>query len=109
MGLEAERQNIGRQSLDRGVAEQGIRRAPKLYRNLGRACRQALASAQIERHAGPSPIVDGELERQISFSPGIRRNVWLVPVSRNLLSAHAPTARLATDCVLRRDAMYSSK
>src|SRR5258708_10062615 len=78
-----------------------------MHRNLGCACRQALASAHIERHAGPPPIVDVELESHISLSSGIQCNVRLVPVSRNFLSEHDPAAILASYYVLRRDGMDS--
>ena len=45
------------------VAEEHERRALELDRDLGDALRQALAGAQVERHAGPAPVVDEQLER----------------------------------------------
>ena len=39
-------------------AEELVRRGAELDRDLGHALRQALARAQVERHAGPAPVVE---------------------------------------------------
>ena len=96
---------FGGQSLDRGVAKECVGRLTELHRDLGRACRQVLAGAQIEWHAGPAPIVDAELERDIGFGCGIRRDVGLVPVVPNFSAEHHPAAVLAAHRILRRDGM----
>src|SRR5262249_21099406 len=48
--LDAERQNVRRQSLDRGVAKERIGRLTKMNRDLGRAGGKVLAGAEIEWH-----------------------------------------------------------
>src|SRR5215510_5633004 len=65
--LDAQRQDVRGQSLDRGVAKEGVGRLTKLHRDLGVAGREVLAGAEIEWHAGPAPVVDAELERGIGF------------------------------------------
>jgi hypothetical protein len=50
----------------------------KLHRDLGVAGGEVLAGAEIEWHAGPAPVVDAELERDIGLVEGIRRDVGLM-------------------------------
>jgi hypothetical protein len=38
-----------------------------LHRDLGVAGAEVLAGAEIEWHAGPAPVVDAELERDIGL------------------------------------------
>src|SRR5262249_47403520 len=65
--LDAQRQDVRGQSLDRGVAKEGVGRLTKLHRDLGVAGGEILAGAEIEGYAGPAPVVDAELERDIGF------------------------------------------
>ena len=63
-----------------------MRRAAEADRDLAHALRQPLAGAQIERHAGPAPVVDLEPHGDV----GLRRRVGLdalfLPVARDGLA-----------------------
>ena len=103
--LDAEHQDIWGQSLDRGIAKKCIGRLTKLHRNFRGSGGKVLAGAQIERHTGPAPIIDAELERDIGFRCRIRRDVGLAPVIANVFAEHNTCPVLATHGILRRDRM----
>ena len=63
VGLDAQHQEILRQPVDRRVAEHGDRRRLEADRDLAGPGRQVLASAQVEGHPGPAPIVDRRASR----------------------------------------------
>ncbi len=56
---------------------------------------KALARAQEERHAGPPPVVDGHLKRDVGFGPRARRRRLLRPGSR---APARPRATPSTYC-----------
>ena len=72
VGLDVQDQIVRRQALDRRVAEQRERRLLELDGDLGAPLGKRLAGAQIERHAGPAPIVDHQLHRDVGFGRGVR-------------------------------------
>ena len=56
------------------VGEQQVRHALELDRDLGDALRQPLAGAQVERHAGPAPVVDLQARRDEGLGVGVGRD-----------------------------------
>ena len=62
---------------------------------------QALARAQIERHAGPAPVVDAELERGVGFDRGAGSDVLLLPVAWNGAAKHRTRPILAANRIFR--------
>ena len=69
--LQAQRDRVGIEVLAALRGEQDVRRGPKLNAHFARAQRQVFAGAQIKRHAGPAPVVDEQLQRDVSFDVGI--------------------------------------
>jgi len=101
--LDLQSENIGSQDVDRRVAEQRKRRLLELNGDLGRPPSQSLAGAQIKGDAGPTPIVDRELHRNISLGIAVRGHPWLLPIrghgvtvdnSGTILPAHDVPAHL---------------
>ncbi len=58
VGLNVNDQLVRPQIGDLGLSKQYEGRPPKLDGNLCRAPRQAFSRPQVERHAGPAPVVD---------------------------------------------------
>src|SRR5215471_12050337 len=94
-----------RQSIDRRVAKKRVGRLTKLHGDLGGAGGKVLAGPEIERHAGPAPVVDAKFERDIRFGLRIRRDVRLMPVIASLFTEHRSGAVLAAYGIGGRDRM----
>ena len=95
--------------LDGGTAKECVGRLTKLHRDLGSAGGEVLAGTQIEWHAGPTPVVDAELERNIGFGSRVRRDLRLVPVIAGLSAEHNACAVLAAYGISGRDRMDGLK
>ena len=61
-------------------AEQRARHMLELDHDLGAPRRIGLAGAEVERHPGPAPIVDQQLDGDIGLRRAVGRHVGLVPV-----------------------------
>ena len=61
VGLDAQRQHVGRRTACPAAGEHQVRRALELDDDLAGLCGQRLAGAQVERHALPAPVVDVQL------------------------------------------------
>ena len=46
--------------------------------------RESFPRADVERHAGPAPVVDVELEREVRLDVALGRDALLLPVAGNL-------------------------
>src|SRR5262245_28333715 len=66
-----------------------LRRVVQLDEDLGHRLLEALARAHEERHAGPTPRVDPQLERRVRRHVGVLRDARLVAVSLELAAHHA--------------------
>ena len=82
LGLDVQGEVVGRQALDRRVAEQGERRLLELDGDLGAPPRQRLAGAQVERHAGPAPVVDPELHGDEGLGGRVGRHVGRLAIGQ---------------------------
>src|ERR1700722_485501 len=83
-------------------ASTGVGRLLEPNGDLGHALRQMLASADIERHTGPAPVVDLELRRDIRLDVRIRGDPRFPAIgfrqfacgrARAILAAHCPRER----------------
>ena len=117
LGLEAQLNPLLRLHLDgeaigvlhRLGRQQGERRATELDHDLGVTRRQAFAGAHVERHVGPAPVVDMQLQRSESLGGGSGRDMRLVAVAGHGFTAqHAgtvlPAHRIAQQGFLLRSA-----
>ena len=59
--LDPDDQGVLAEFLGVGGGERQVRRALEEHRDLRHPARQPLAGAQVERHSGPAPGVDGSL------------------------------------------------
>ena len=74
--------------------EQRQRRAPELDAISVTRVGSRLAGAQVERHAGPAPRVDRQLQRHVRLGLRVRRDLVLVAVADELLAP--PPSRTRT-------------
>ena len=82
---------------DRAVLLEGeVRDRLERHRDLGDLARQPLAGAQVERHAGPAPVVDLQAQRGVGLGVRVRR---ARPPPRG-----SPATVLAADRARRRTA-----
>ena len=95
IGLDAQHQKILRQAFDRHIAKQRERRAAESDGDFGLARAERLAGAQIERHAGPAPIIDRKPHGDIGFGHALRRDAGRRAVAGHVLAADAPGDVLA--------------
>ena len=72
-----------------------MRHTFELDENLGRTLRHALAGTQVERHPGPTPIVDMRLQRDERF--GRRGMAQFVDIARHRLAVRRAGGILAGD------------
>ena len=84
------------------LAEEPQRRLLELHRDLGDALRQPLAGAQEERHAGPAPVVDRELQRDVGLGDRLRVDAFLLAVAVHHLAVALADAVLAAHRVRPR-------
>ena len=84
------------------VAKQHARCLLELDGNLGLARRHGLARADIERHVGPAPIVDEQLQRDVGFRPALRVDVRRLPIGLHRFALDLPEDILAADGVTDR-------
>ena len=64
----------------------------KADRDLGRSALHILAGAQVERHAGPAPIVDVQLAGNESLGRRIRRHIRFWRYARTCLPSTVPAS-----------------
>ena len=64
-----------------------MRRPLQRHDDLRRRLVEALAGAQVERHAGPAPRVDVQAQRRVRLDVRVRRDAGLVAVAA-ILAAH---------------------
>jgi len=73
---------------DRAVLlEREVGHRPQRHRDLGDLARQALAGAQVERHACPAPVVDLEAQRGVGLGMRVRRHALLLEIADDGLAA----------------------
>src|SRR4051812_13265489 len=60
-------------------------------RDLRDLAREPLAGAQVERHAGPAPVVHHQLHRGVRLGRRVVRHVLLVEVGLRVLAADEPS------------------
>jgi len=101
VGLDLDFQVVGLGPLQLRLAKLRIRRGLEANGDLGVAHAHALAGAQVERHAGPAPIVDHHLQRHVGFGLALRRDVGLLAVTGQLLAPLLAGTVLATHGVLQ--------
>ena len=77
------------------VVERQVRRLLEQDRDLGDPARQPLAGAQVERHAGPAPVLDAQPDRHVRLGGGVRRDVLLLEVADGALAGHPALAGTA--------------
>ena len=65
------------------------------HRDLGDLAGQALAGAQVERHARPAPVVDLEAQRRVGLGVGVGRHALLLEVPGHRLAADRARGRTA--------------
>src|SRR6266436_3696825 len=94
VGLNVNDQLVGLQIGDLGLSKQYEGRSPKLDGNLCRAPLQALSRPQIERHAGPAPVVDLQLQSNIGLGVRCGRYLGFVAISRQSFLSRNPLAVL---------------
>src|ERR1700722_8655600 len=58
----------------------------KADRDLSRSALHIFAGTQVERHAGPAPIVDVQLACNICLGRRIRRHIGFLPIRSNLFA-----------------------
>ena len=95
VGLNPDRQHVGRQRRAWICVIQDSRHVVEVDRDFARALGHPLAGAQVERHAGPSPVVDPASQRDKSFDLRVRRDVLLVAIGLDRHAADQPLAVLA--------------
>ena len=82
VGLDAQHEHVRLELLGRRVGERQVRHALELDRDLGDALRQPLARAQVERRAGPAPVVDAQARGDVGLGLGVGRDALLLAVAR---------------------------
>ena len=86
---EVEREVVGAVRADAGARrEHALRRLAERDRDDARALGHALAGAQVERHAGPPPVVDLAPQRDERLGVGVRADAGLVEVAVVLPAHH---------------------
>jgi hypothetical protein len=85
----AQHQPIGPQSVDRSAMKRRVGRLLETDRNFGIAFRHVLARADVERHAGPAPIVDLKPHRNVGLNIHAPRKFRRV-ADRGVGQAHPP-------------------
>src|SRR3954464_3671830 len=63
-------------------------RSFKLHEDLGRGNRQFLAGPNVDRHAGPPPVVDRQLDRDEGLNGGVRTHTRDAAIADVLPSHH---------------------
>src|SRR6267378_3152878 len=86
VGLKAKRQGVRVKVVAALGSEEDVRRRPELNTNFARAGGEVFARAQIERDAGPTPIIYEELERDVGFNIGIRLHLRFLAITRPLFA-----------------------
>ena len=74
-----------------------MRRSLELDAELGRALGEALACADVERHARPAPAVDEQAQGGEGLGERTRGHVLLVAVTAHLLAQNPALRVLAAD------------
>ena len=69
------------------LGEPEVRHRAQRDRDLGDLARQALAGAQVERHARPAPVVDLQAQRREGLGARVRRDALLLGVAGHLEAA----------------------
>ncbi len=100
--LDPDHQVVLRQPLHLGGAEHRERRLLEANCHFRALRSQGLASAQIERHAGPAPVVDGQLHRRVGFCDAGGIDIRGVAIVPDLLVAVATRHVLSADGVVER-------
>ena len=95
--LDPQDQGVRLLLLDLRCADRQMRWPLKLQDHLGHARWQALAGADVERDAGPAPVVDVQPQRREGLGAGERINAGLLPVPRHELLPGPAAAVLAPD------------
>ena len=83
---------FGRTPTGPSLLEAEVRDRLERDRDLGDLARQALARAQVERHARPAPVVDLEAQRRVRLGVGVGRDALLLEVARHVLAADGARA-----------------
>ena len=79
------------------------RRLLELDADLGGLLLEALARAQIDRHAGPAPVFDLQTESGVSLSAGVGIDPLLLAITDHALAVDHARAILAAHGVEDRD------
>jgi hypothetical protein len=69
--------------------------------DLGRSLGQALPCPDVERDAGPAPVVDHELGGDERLGLGLGVDVWFLAIARALASRRPSPGRTGRDDVVR--------
>src|SRR2546425_11711409 len=85
VGLDPDHQRV-RLDARRAPTEDQVRRVVEPDRDLAHALREALARAQVERHARPPPVVHEEPERGVGLGLRVGRDALLLAVARERLA-----------------------
>ena len=88
------------------VLEHLERRRLEQHGDLGASPGHALAGADVERHPGPAPVLDVELQGDVGLGDRILRDVRLVPVGGHVAPLRGAGRILAAHRVLRRDRLH---
>ena len=100
---DAQHQPVGPQGVDGRVLERRVGRLLEADGDLRIPLRHVLAGTEVEGHAGPAPVVDLELHRDIGLDVRIRRHIRLFPIGIHLLAQHCAGAILAAHRPCRLD------
>src|SRR5690349_19896683 len=101
VGLDAQDHPVGIHPLHVCAAEERVRSLMKTNSDLGPPALHPLAGAQIERNAGPAPVVDLQLAGHERFNVGTPDNVGLIAIRLHRLAQEGAGTVLAAHGILQ--------
>ena len=90
----------------RAVGNMRLRRLLEGDRDDPLALGQLLAGPQVERHAGPAPVVDADLERDEGLGVGVAGDALLAAVAA--CTVRGPRCRVSIGSIERKTLFFSS-
>ena len=81
VGLDADRQGVGRDVAAGALGEDQVRRAAELDQDLGLLAAEGLPGAQVEGHALPAPVVYVQAQGRVCSGTGVGGDAGLVEVA----------------------------
>ena len=97
VGLEPQRDGVGVEFLSALGGEKDVRGVAELDADFAGAQGKRFAGAQIKRDAGPAPIINPELQRDVRFDVGIGFYLFFLPIAGTELAIHDAGEVLAAD------------